>query len=197
MLSAVILFGCGSDGDESTATRATPPSVVTAPADDPAPPGAEGPDDGAGGSPGKGSPAKVTAEKSPPAKQGGKDPGGSRGGGRGAGSPPASGDGAHGGESQTASSNSGRCPSEVSRSQCEAIAEQVSDTPSYSVSSVEDCVKAIGREGCERLLEAEKASQGGDPSIDVNGCMKNPTPRCEAALRPILEAEQAASNAKK
>ena len=73
----------------------------------------------------------------------------------------------------------------------------MSDTPSYSVSSVEDCVKAIGKEGCERLLEAEKASQGGGPSIDVNECMKNPTPRCEAALRPILEAEQAASNAKK
>ena len=152
-----------------------------------------------GGSPEKGSPAKVTAEKSPPGKQGGKDSGGSRG----VGSPPASGDGAHGGDGphggdgRTASSNSGRCPSGVSRSQCEVIAEQVSDTPSYAVSSVEDCVKAIGKEGCERLLEVERAAQGGSPSIDVNECLQNPTPRCEAALRPILEAEQAASNAKK
>ena len=196
----MVAFGCGSDGNESTATRAAPRSAATAPADDSALAGAkglagaQGSDERAGGGSGEVAKAKGTTEKSPPGKQNGEGSGGSRGG---AAPAPASEAGAHRGGSRTANSNSGRCPSGVSRAECEVIAEQVSDTPSYSVSSVEDCVKAIGKEGCERLLETERASQGGSPSIDVNECLKNPTPRCEAALRPILEAEQAASNATK
>jgi len=188
-------YGCGSTGDEGPVTPAAPPSTVTGPADASVPPGAEGhsgrPAEGSKG----GVAAKGTATSSPRGKQDGKGSGGSHGGG--ADSPPETADRIPRGGGRTASSNSGRCPSGVSRSECELIAEQVSDTPSFSVSSVEDCVKAIGKEGCERLLEAESASKGGNPPIDVNECLKTPTPRCEAALRPILEAEQAASNAKK
>ncbi len=195
-LSAVVVFGCGSDGEESTTTptRPTTSSAATGSGDDSVRPSTKGSEDGTGGRSEKGATAKRPAAKSPPGTQDGKGRGGPHGG---AGPPAASGGGEQGGGSRTASSDSGRCPAGVSRRECEAIAEQVSDTPSYSVSSVEDCVKAIGKEGCERLLETETASQGGSPSIDVNECLKNPTPPCEAALRPILEGEQAASNAKK
>jgi hypothetical protein len=96
------------------------------------------------------------------------------------------------GASRLGVSNSGRCPSGLSRSECEAIAEQVGNTPSHPASSVEECVKAIGKEQCERLLQNESATRNGGPSIDAKACLEHPTPRCEEALAPILEAEREA-----
>ncbi len=70
--------------------------------------------------------------------------------------------------------------------------KQTDGTPSHTVSTPQECVAAYGREQCERLLESQ-SSGGGSESIDVKACLRNPTPRCEAALKPILEAEKAAA----
>lgn len=203
-LSAAIVSGCGSAEDEGAA----PPAVATPSASTGAGNGTAQESEAIGrGGRGHGATSRgggaessrhgakrAVAGPTPPHNaQGQVGAGADRGS---SGSPHSGVDGAREGGTRVASSNSGRCPSGVSRAECEGIAEQVGETPSTSVSSPEDCVKAIGREACERLLEVESAAKGG-PSIDIKDCLERPTPRCEAALAPILEAERTASNSQR
>lgn len=41
------------------------------------------------------------------------------------------------------------------------------------------------------MLAAQRAAEAGG-SVDVHECMQHPTPQCEEALRPILEAQRQA-----
>jgi hypothetical protein len=57
-----------------------------------------------------------------------------------------------------------------------------------------DCLEIMSRAECEAMFTAQQAAaqQAGHP-IDVNECLKHPTPRCRALLEPVLEAQYAAS----
>jgi hypothetical protein len=92
------------------------------------------------------------------------------------------------------------CPSSASRSQCEALVagyEQSKSAPSYTVTEPEDCLKTMSRGECEVLLTAQKAAAESGTSVDVQECLRNPTPTCEAIVRPLLEQQRAAEEAAK
>jgi hypothetical protein len=203
VFAAAGFAGCGSSGDggESGSTRAEAPST-SAPASSPAEPRQPGSDESR---PHRDSTkqGKSPAEKAQPAGADSAGDGHTRQGGGGEegrhrsrspdSSQPDAAVGAETGTSRVAKSNSGRCPSGVSREECKAIAAHSTEgAPSHVVSTPQECVAAYGREQCERLLE-HQASGAGSESIDVGACLRNPTPRCEAALVPILEAEKAAA----
>jgi len=42
------------------------------------------------------------------------------------------------------------------------------------------------------MLAAQRAAAEAGGSVDVRECMRHPTPECEEALRPILEAQHQA-----
>lgn len=88
------------------------------------------------------------------------------------------------------------CPSGISRSECETLVtgyQQTKDKPSHPVQEPEDCLKAMSRGECERLLEGQQeAAEKEGVSIDVQQCLRNPTPRCEEILRAAFEAQVAA-----
>lgn len=181
-LSVAVASGCGSGGEGSAATQAESSSASTTTA------GAGHESGKRGGASSDGKVAGVKTGDSSRRKEDGASASPAADSTHTAG-PQARGKGNH-----VARSNSGRCPSGVSRADCEAIAEQrVGDSPSSTVSSPEDCVKAIGRQQCEQLLEREAASKGGGASIDVNACLRNPTPHCEEVLRQFLEAQRPAT----
>jgi hypothetical protein len=93
------------------------------------------------------------------------------------------------------------CPKGLDLSQCKALVEgskQTHGTPSYPVTEPDDCVKAMGQAECEAVYKAQKeAAEAGGESVDVQKCLQNPTPRCEAILRPVFEQQRAAEEASK
>ncbi len=93
--------------------------------------------------------------------------------------------------SQAPNRHSGHCPSNITREQCKAYAEQpVSDDPSYPAEGPNDCTKAMSRETCEEQFEAERSSRSGDSSVSVDRCLEEHSrAQCEAQLAAQLEAE--------
>jgi hypothetical protein len=93
------------------------------------------------------------------------------------------------------------CPKGTDVSQCEALveaSEQASSSPSYTVTQPEDCLKAMSQQECEATYSAQKqAAESGGTSVDVQACLEDPTPRCEAIVRPFLEQQRAAEEASK
>lgn len=93
------------------------------------------------------------------------------------------------------------CPDGLDLEQCQALvkaAKQAKDTPSYTVSEPEDCLKAMSKSECEAIYAAQKqAADAAGVSVDVLACLKNPTPECEAIVRPILERQREAEEAAK
>jgi hypothetical protein len=86
------------------------------------------------------------------------------------------------------------CPAGVSAAQCKATVEKYVGTPagpSHPVVESEDCLDFMGRAECEAMLTAQQAASGVGVSVNVEECLRNPTPECEAVLKPILEAQQA------
>jgi hypothetical protein len=52
----------------------------------------------------------------------------------------------------------------------------------------------MSRETCEAMFAAQKAAaERPDESVNVDECLQNPTPRCEAVLGRIVEEQYAAS----
>jgi hypothetical protein len=88
------------------------------------------------------------------------------------------------------------CPKGIDLAQCKALVEgskQTQDSPSYVVAEPSDCVKAMGQAECEATYAAQKAAaESAGESVDVQECLRNPTPRCEAILRPVFEAAKEA-----
>jgi hypothetical protein len=68
-----------------------------------------------------------------------------------------------------------------------------SKTPSTRIDEPGDCLKVMSRKECEELLSTQRAEREHDGSVNPEECVDNPTPECEAALRPILEAQRAAA----
>ena len=66
-------------------------------------------------------------------------------------------------------------------------------SPSRRPNDPEYCLEGMSREECEEVFRAQQrvAQRGG--SVNAEQCVENPTPECEEALRPILEAQYAAS----
>lgn len=91
------------------------------------------------------------------------------------------------------------CPKGVDLSQCEALAEdaeQAKNAPSYVVTAPDDCLKAMSQDECEALYAAQKqAAEANGASVDVQACLRNPTPECEAVVRPLAEQQRAAEEA--
>lgn len=92
-----------------------------------------------------------------------------------------------------------QCPKGIDLAQCEALAkdaEQTKNAPSYTVTTPEDCLKTMSRGECEALYAAQKqAAEANGASVDVQACLRNPTPECEAVVRPFAEQQQAAEEA--
>jgi hypothetical protein len=91
------------------------------------------------------------------------------------------------------------CPKGTELAQCEALArdaEQMRNAPSYSITKPEDCLKTMSQSECEATYAAQKqAAESNGASVDVQACLKNPTPECEAVVRPLLERQRAAEEA--
>jgi hypothetical protein len=87
------------------------------------------------------------------------------------------------------------CPAGVSAVQCgmlvEAFAHRKQAQP-HPVNAASDCLKAMSRATCEALLRAQSAAaeESGSP-VNVDACMRDPTPRCEEVLGRMLEEQRA------
>lgn len=191
-------YGCGSGGDATTAAEQTSaasgksdgPSAVVEPAQRPSGAGAKdvkgsgeakGSDEDVkriSGQPGGRAQPQGAAE---PRSDGGDDP-------KVAGLSPS--------EYRTAVKKArASCPAGVSAAECKATVEKYVDTPagpSHPVVESEDCLDFMGRAECEAMLTAQQAASGVGVSVNVEECLRNPTPECEAVLKPILEAQQEA-----
>jgi len=183
----VAAFGCGSS-DDSTGTEAPAPDVARGASGDA---GAAQAD--AGGKPKGGGKAAGGATGSDGARSKGADD---------SASPPNVGR-PNRNQGQDASGRSRairraaakHCPDGIDIPRCEALVEdyaQSEDTPSYEILTPRDCAKALSKEDCEAIYEAQKqAAEAAAPAVEYEKCVRNPTPRCEAILGPVLEQQQA------
>jgi hypothetical protein len=91
------------------------------------------------------------------------------------------------------------CPAGTDLPQCKALVEgakQSTKTRSFEVKEPEDCLEAMSKSDCEATYAAQKeAAEATGESVDVQACLKSPTPKCEAILRPLFEQQQAAEEA--
>lgn len=81
------------------------------------------------------------------------------------------------------------CLEHLGRATCVEMAQQ-DKASSRRVDGPRDCLKTMSKEECEAVLSAQQAARGRDESVDLEKCVDNPTPKCEAVLRPILEAQR-------
>jgi hypothetical protein len=196
LVLAVGVLGCGGgDGDSAASTDSgtqdtTPAGVAQARAP------AQGKSDVRNG----GKDASGKHEGGATNVKGGADSGKSHGGS--GGKPGAGGSGPT--PQQTAALEekaAAHCPGGIDLKQCKALvkaAKQAEDTPSYDVSEPEDCLKAMSKSECEAIYAAQKqAADATGASVDVRACIQNPTPECEAIVRPILERQREAEEAAK
>jgi hypothetical protein len=90
------------------------------------------------------------------------------------------------------------CPPNADDASCEAMVEGFIADRGHSkgkpLNHPEDCTQTRSKEECETDLRAQKAAEG-TYSVDVEECLDDPTPRCEAVLRPLFERQQAAEEA--
>ena len=89
------------------------------------------------------------------------------------------------------------CPQGLSRAECESVARGLAEpSPSHAMDGPRDCLAAMSKEECESLAKAVTGAPTGG-SVNVEECVKNPTPHCEEVLGPVLEALHAAHRAGK
>jgi hypothetical protein len=90
------------------------------------------------------------------------------------------------------------CPPDADAASCEAMVDGFiagrGDPKAKPLNDPEDCTQTRSEEECETDLRAQKAAED-TYSVDVEECLDNPTPRCEAVLRPFFERQQAAEEA--
>jgi hypothetical protein len=90
------------------------------------------------------------------------------------------------------------CPKQLGRSQCGALVEGFlkakEDSDPHAIRKPQDCLDVMGRAACEETITAQDAAaeSAGSP-VNVDECLKTPTPRCKAVLGPIFEQQYAAS----
>lgn len=89
------------------------------------------------------------------------------------------------------------CPPDVDEASCEAMVEGFlasrGKSTGHAVEKPSDCTRSMSKEECEATLRAQKESEG-NYSVDVEECLANPTPRCEEVLRPLFEQQRAAES---
>jgi hypothetical protein len=89
------------------------------------------------------------------------------------------------------------CPGGLDSDQCGALVEGFLNgkgaTP-HALASPGDCEATMSQAACEAMLGAQKAAaeNAGTP-VNVEECIENPTPRCEAVLGQMFEAQRSAS----
>jgi hypothetical protein len=89
------------------------------------------------------------------------------------------------------------CPKGLTRAECRAAARELAQpSPSHTMDDPRDCLATMSKEQCESLAKAVAGTQTGG-SVNVEECVKHPTPHCEEVLRPALEAMYAAHQAGK
>ncbi len=90
------------------------------------------------------------------------------------------------------------CPPDADDASCEAMVDGFiagrGDSKGKPLNDPEDCTQTRSEQECERDLRAQKAAED-TYSVDVEECLDDPTPRCEAVLRPLFERQQAAEEA--
>lgn len=90
----------------------------------------------------------------------------------------------------------GDCPDGLSAAECGALVEaygqaKAKGADATTLESPRDCLAVMSRGECEAMLGAQKAAAeaAGTPII-VEECMRNPTPRCEEALKQMFESQR-------
>jgi hypothetical protein len=173
ILSAIFLAslgGCGSDNEGESEVEATSPAKTT-------------PGDNAFGESRKAQGAKEkqsTKGAAVPAKDGS-----------------AAGHGATPDEGVDARKLAKICPRGLSRAECKSVAKDLAEpSPSRTMDDPRDCLAVMSKEECESLAKAVTGAPTGG-SVNVEECVKNPTPHCEEVLGPVLEALHAAHQAGK
>lgn len=89
------------------------------------------------------------------------------------------------------------CSQGLARAKCKSVARDLAEpSPSHTMDSPRDCLAVMSKEECESLAKAVTGAPTGG-SVNVEECLKNPTPHCEEVLGPVLEAMHAAHQAGK
>ena len=86
------------------------------------------------------------------------------------------------------------CTQSLKRAECESVVKDLAEpSPSHTMEDPHDCLAVMSKEECEALAKAVTGTPSG--SVNVEECLKNPTPHCEevlgAALEAMYEAHQA------
>jgi hypothetical protein len=89
------------------------------------------------------------------------------------------------------------CPRDLSRAECKSVVRDLAEpSPSHTMDTPRDCLAVMSKEECESMAKAVTGTPTGG-SVNVEECVKNPTPHCEEVLGPVLEAMHAARQAGK
>jgi hypothetical protein len=196
---ALTAFGCGSGGDSSNATEADGGAAAPSPGTVAAAPGQrERPEDSPSQSDGKD--RKSAGNDAGTGPDAGSPTAGGKGGGRSPGAVPGSDQTRTPAQQAAVERQAARnCPKGISLAQCESLVQgskQAASAPSYTVTQPEDCLKAMSKEQCEAIYRAQKeAADSSSPGANIQACLQNMTPQCEAILRPIFEQQRAAEEA--
>ncbi|HEX7243964.1 MAG TPA: hypothetical protein VF245_00175 [Solirubrobacterales bacterium] len=81
------------------------------------------------------------------------------------------------------------CLARFGRTVCNEMVRQGA-APATRVDEPSDCLKAMSKAMCEELAAAQQAGEEHGDSVNLEECIENPTPKCEAVLRPLLEAQR-------
>lgn len=151
-----------------------------------------------GGNAGSPAPAE-RGQKSDAERAGAKDPSRTRTGASDAGD--GSGGSTHAKTRRKVTEAPAGCPPNLTRKECASrVKAQVEseESRSYPVSSVKDCVEAMGEVRCREIISGQEAAMeaGGSHSIDPYTCLQEYSREfCEAQLREKYEQQQPAASA--
>jgi hypothetical protein len=89
------------------------------------------------------------------------------------------------------------CPATFEVATCEALIE-ATEKPgdgSHEVDETGDCTEVLTKAECEAVYAMQDQAAEAPDSVLMSGsefkeCLKNPTPRCEKLLGPILERQR-------
>lgn len=173
LVGAVVLAGCGSGGDATAPVEAGP----------------SGNPEGSGATPGtepvekSGASQRATA-RSDESHRSNDSASGEPG-------PPPSAPERGGSEAVRAADRAAvrGCIARFGRSACEEMVREAG-APATRVDEPSDCLKAMSKARCEEMAAAQRAGEEHGDSVNLEECIENPTPKCEAVLRPLLEAQR-------
>jgi len=89
------------------------------------------------------------------------------------------------------------CPATFEAATCEALIEvaRKSRDGSHEVEATGDCTEVLTKAECEAVQAVQSQAAEAPDSVLMSGiefkeCLKNPTPRCEKLLGPILKRQR-------